>query len=496
MSGPKAICIRPTPTAAELATARRRYAAAMSALRRTAEEHARVQRAAQRAGMHPCSQSAVLEPVAPGEITPDIADAAEAALRTAARLLEEERGALAKFQAELPARLQEAGTRASSLQAAAEALVRFATQLNQGGAGEEVAAILRERAEHTLACTLRTLEDAASAGIDRRETLLEQAERNFATARADFSGAIAEAEGIRAAAATQAGVGSVTSLLDHLATERPSKAGGEGDDEARRLNALLGDIASLEDDESWDWLQQRARQVRAEPDAARRTILFHSLAEHAATRLSYLRRRASCLLEIDTMLDCAAHVAQDADVAAAAAALEAVRGYGDTADLAPLRARMAAAVAAAERREWAGHAGAAVMDGLRQLGYEVAAGEMQTAVVEGGRLVFRRRGDDEYCLELHASADHGLIQTALRRYEGPVAPDQRARDMAREEEWCGEFSRLLGMLRAAGHEVEMRALHPAGHAPLRVEPRTSHQAVACDAEPERPAARTSMAEPT
>ena len=157
-------------------------------------------------------------------------------------------------------------------------------------------------------------------------------------------------------------------------------------------------------------------------------------------------------LEVLQPLVAAARVAiQDKDKAAARVRLDELR----TAREARQRARSAA------------NARRVVLEGLRELGYEVREG-MVHVLAEKKRIVVRHSVNKGQAVELQGSAEDGRLQARAVAVAGESLGGKSDKQV--EEGWCSEFEKLQQKLAKAGGEITVEKSVPSGAAPLKVVP--------------------------
>ena len=119
-------------------------------------------------------------------------------------------------------------------------------------------------------------------------------------------------------------------------------------------------------------------------------------------------------------------------------------------------ARSQAAGSAAARRK-------AVLEGLQKLGYQLQEG-ISTITTDSGRLVVRSPGESGYGVELVMGASQ---KVQVRSVSFNTGRDM-SQDVAEEQRWCGDFSKLQVALQSSGCEVVVEKALGVGAAPLRV----------------------------
>jgi TPP-dependent pyruvate/acetoin dehydrogenase alpha subunit len=112
----------------------------------------------------------------------------------------------------------------------------------------------------------------------------------------------------------------------------------------------------------------------------------------------------------------------------------------------------------------------AVIGSLSAIGYDVIEGTMETAMVQGGKILLHKPGESEYAVEVAVDRDLSLVQTALVRFaaSNEASAQQKLRDEEREVSWCGDHARLREELKQRGLASNFKLRIPAGQEPVRV----------------------------
>ena len=235
-----------------------------------------------------------------------------------------------------------------------------------------------------------------------------------------------------------------------------------------KLDDLLAKMGGLQDTAGWSDLMERAAAIRAEGDSRRRIQFFESLCLEAGNRLKAVRAVAAWQIEMDTMLEEASDYAGTA-VDAIADELRELRLAGRVVSLESWQQRLDNAKEREGARLQREHQRRAILESLTSLGYETSEG-METALVQGGKLVLRKPGESDYAIEMVANADLSMMQTAMVRYSDSdtITEQQRLRDREREAEWCDDHRRIREQLDRRGYETSFKLQMPAGAHPVRV----------------------------
>jgi hypothetical protein len=252
----------------------------------------------------------------------------------------------------------------------------------------------------------------------------------------------------------------IQSLPEWLATQAP--AATKSDD---RLDALMAEIETLDEEEIVQPFRDRAAAIAAESSPQRRSLLTDSLVLDLSERS---KRRRADQATMEKLRDVRAAlgtlstpeaVAMDAEIASM---LQSGTLHGAESLLAQAQKAVDDAMvklAADARRR-------AVLGGLAKLGYEVRE-NMSTAWAQDGRLVVRKPNTADYGVELGGPPDASRLQVRVVGAERPAAPRDSRRDRDMETIWCSEFSQLQQLLAEAGDEVRIERAVEAGLQPVK-----------------------------
>ena len=119
-----------------------------------------------------------------------------------------------------------------------------------------------------------------------------------------------------------------------------------------------------------------------------------------------------------------------------------------------------------------------LLNALSQLGYTVTEG-METAWAENGRLIVEKPTLPGYGVELTGLKTNDKLQLRTVAYDGEG--HDPGKDVARETEWCHEFSDLSDLLSADGHKIVIEKALGVGKTPIKVVKRQSRPRVSAKA---------------
>ena len=255
----------------------------------------------------------------------------------------------------------------------------------------------------------------------------------------------------------------------------PASAAGllrEAEGKLRDPRVLLADkqIAELErlgDREAAATLGGRLEKLVSEDhrDSARASLALDALgAELAgmvrlARRMAELRRalsRERAAAEATTDSETYRQMFLDAEV-------EIDRGQADRAEERILKLREAREARIRTRASNARRS--AILQGLKELGYEVKEG-MATLWADRKRLVIAHPSQQGVALELEGSAESGRLQARMVAYQGAVRGPGSDKEV--EALWCGELKTLQDSLAGTGGAISIERSTPAGERPLKV----------------------------
>jgi hypothetical protein len=257
------------------------------------------------------------------------------------------------------------------------------------------------------------------------------------------------------------------SLSDALKLKLPTKVVAANDH--TDLEKLLKNITSLRDTGEWPALMVQVTRIRDETDITRCQMLYENLLIRCSQQLKRLREVECWRNEIDNLIDSTAHLATRAAIGELVDELEAIKRGGQVGPLDSLGLRVKQFVAAEESQIEREKKRQAILRSLNELGYETSE-NMETALVRGGKLVLRKSDDAEYAVEVAANQDLSLLQTTMVRFADSqdTSEQQRLRDTAREETWCGDHSRLLDAIARKGFNIKFKMKRNAGEVAVRV----------------------------
>jgi len=238
---------------------------------------------------------------------------------------------------------------------------------------------------------------------------------------------------------------------------------------ADKMDQLLGKLSVLQNHAAWASIVTKVAAIAKEADENRRKLHYESLLVECGGLLNHLRAASDWQGKVDELTASAAHVKSTA-VDEIIRELADLRRAATPVDLGPIQQRLDAAVKSEEERQFREEKRQAVIASLSALGYDLVEGTMETAMVQGGRILMHKQGESEYAVEVAVDRDLSLVQTALVRFaaSNEASAQQKLRDVEKEVSWCGDHARLREELKQRGLASDFKLKIPAGQEPVRV----------------------------
>lgn len=238
---------------------------------------------------------------------------------------------------------------------------------------------------------------------------------------------------------------------------------------ADKMDQLLGKLSVLQNHAAWASIVTKVAAIAKEADKNRRKLHYESLLVECGGLLNHLRAASNWQGKVDELTASAAHVKSTA-VDEIVRELADLRRAATPVDLGPIQQRLDAAVKSEEERQLREEKRQAVIGSLSALGYDLIEGTMETAMVQGGKILMHKPGESEYAVEVAVDRDLSLVQTALVRFAGSneASAQQKLRDEEMEVSWCGDHARLREELKQRGLASDFKLKIPAGQEPVRV----------------------------
>ncbi len=237
---------------------------------------------------------------------------------------------------------------------------------------------------------------------------------------------------------------------------------------AASLHNLLKKAAALPTSSLYRELCAEADALESVGDPAVRQTRAESLMIRGMARVARHRELLRFREEITALLDQAAPF-QELQEDPLVPELQGLLTAPMASDLSEVKRRHAEMIERAQARREREAKRLALLESLRELGYETTEG-MDTAFTESGRLVVHKRDDTEYGIELVADSSLDKVQTAMVRYSSSqeMSEQQRLRDREQEASWCSEHGKLRRLMERRGWESDMKMQRPPGEHPVRV----------------------------
>ena len=308
----------------------------------------------------------------------------------------------------------------------------------------------------------KVLADAVGGHIVDADVLRQALSRTQAAIQAKETAANSATQ--RDLASLLGATGEILSASEILKTIEESLA----DPRIGRISHQITELATAgEDKTASEFRSHLDRATRAEEDGdmRQRGLLLDSLEVALAPAIK--RARQTHELRRDIGVESAAAQATNdleacrVELREAEVALQ--RGETDSARLHLERAKTTRLDRCKQRAAQSSRA--AILDGLKELGYEVREG-MATQWAEKNQLVVGHAAKPGVALELAGTLDGGRLQARMVALQGS-ARDPHA-DKQTEETWCSEFDSLQKYLARRGGEIKVVKAVAAGAAPLKV----------------------------
>jgi hypothetical protein len=238
---------------------------------------------------------------------------------------------------------------------------------------------------------------------------------------------------------------------------------------AEKLDQLLGKLSVLQNHAAWASIVTKVAAITKDADENRRKLHYESLLVECGGLLNHLRTASNWQRKVDELTASAAHVKSTA-VDEIVREVADLRRAATPVDLGPIQQRLNATVKSEEERQLREEKRQAVIGSLSALGYDLIEGTMETAMVQGGKILMHKPGESEYAVEVAVDRDLSLVQTGLVRFaaSNEASAQQKLRDEEREVSWCGDHARLREELKQRGLASDFRLKIPAGQEPVRV----------------------------
>lgn len=319
-----------------------------------------------------------------------------------------------------------------------DAAIAYWTEVCKRSADKEAAAAAIRAVVERRSVLERMLTEDRFADLERHAEIEQSFLRQDAVARIEQ--------------ARRRGVPAVHKLLEDL----------EGSD-GINIERLLAELTALGSDAT-PWSVRAAALVAQTPD--RQAQLAGSLLEDLSQAVKAARARSA---QTAALVQAAAGLSGDYSEAAQALGvrIQAALTAADVPDSEALVAE-AGALAAQRQRTLAAEARRRVMlEGLARLGYEVNEG-METAWVQGGKVVLRNADHPGYAVELAGGSKSDRVHVRVVACGEAGSPHDAARDIDVETLWCAELEQLRSSVASTGGSIVIEQALPAGAAAVEV----------------------------
>jgi hypothetical protein len=243
---------------------------------------------------------------------------------------------------------------------------------------------------------------------------------------------------------------------------------------AEKLNHLLAELVVLKDYPDWETFYGKAEAVREEKSSARRKMLYDGLLIECSRKVKLAKEYEAWSRELRE-LQVEATLLESAEGKEFIEELEAVERSGDKAvELRELGERMKAIRAEEKSAGETEKRIKAVLESLKEQGYEVGEEIMEVATVKKGKLVFEKPialklpGEEDYAVLVKVVGEN-RVQTEMVRYDdAEESANQKIRDKEKEETWCSHHARMRKDLEGLGYSIKLKLKKNAGELPVRV----------------------------
>jgi hypothetical protein len=228
---------------------------------------------------------------------------------------------------------------------------------------------------------------------------------------------------------------------------------------------LVAGLRAVDANADLGMIEEARDKLALEVEGERRFARWKSLVEETRAKLKITEEKRKQREESEAINDLIAGLPE-----AVQKNLRARLGPEPFANPAVARMEVTVALVEEESRREREEKRRALLNALNELGYE--AGEnIETALVEKRKLIFKTPGTREYGVEVVVDESFSRWQTRMVRFasEAGESPEQQARrDREREEAWCQDHAALRAKLGARGFEAALTLQTPAGELPVPV----------------------------
>jgi hypothetical protein len=235
---------------------------------------------------------------------------------------------------------------------------------------------------------------------------------------------------------------------------------------ALKADKAIEELSLIAGEEEAAPLAVRYRAVLAEPVGRRRQMLADTLMLDAGRALAGAKARAEALraLELEAVPLSSIDGFRARDLAQRISAAIAARDARDAEAL----MKQATTLVEQERKALAAKAQrSAIVNALKELGYEVREG-METAAPQDGKVVLRRAANAEMGVEVAGIHGGGRVQFRPVRFGSSASAGDQRKDRDIETIWCSDFERLKEKISRANGNVEVQHVRAVGEVPVLV----------------------------
>lgn len=238
----------------------------------------------------------------------------------------------------------------------------------------------------------------------------------------------------------------------------------ESDDEFARLELRLAELTVFLGEIAITDFQKRLRSLASENPSHNRSLIIDSLELDLAQAVSHARKRQEIEVRLKTL---AAQLSEiDSEETQEWSQTILAKLDRSTEILVELETKAAEILATAIRKIATKSKRQAVLRGLTELGYQVSEG-METAWVQDGKIVLKRRLDTGYGVEIIGNIDSGRVQMRTVAFRKSDTAADKSKDKAAETTFCSDVSKLQEGFAEEGSQIVIERAEAIGATPLK-----------------------------
>jgi hypothetical protein len=234
-----------------------------------------------------------------------------------------------------------------------------------------------------------------------------------------------------------------------------------------KIHILIARADTLPAGPGKDVLKDKLRAALEERTESNKRNLWHSAEIAYSACIGRNKELAEWSAKLDAIERRIACESASAEVHLITQSINELRRTMSGSSLADLESRATAAVATAAKRRNSHQKVQAMLDTLRELGYQTEPGD--EATIEGGRWIAQKDNEEDYAIALLADDQIKTLQMqVVRTVIGGTksSPDRLQKDFERETVFCTEHAQFRSQMSAKGYEFRPIFHHPAGQIPV------------------------------